>query len=224
LKITSLFISKCEEEIPVLAEFCKKNSIQLNAQSFLRFQQLPFITPKDFEIVFFGSSRAAKYFLAQTEIDSQAKIAVAGNTTKAYLEKLGYKVHFCPTASGNITQSAKEFAEWAKGRTVVFPISNISNKSYTQFLSKENSIELQVYSTEIHSFALAPVDCYVFTSPSNVRGFFSSNKPPQSAKIIAYGESTAKTLREYSVENVTILKDSSENGVIEVLLNKIQSI
>ena len=217
MKIKSLFISKSLEEVPALASFCAKNSIELTAHSFLKFAAVPFQVNESFDILFFASPRAVTFYLAQATIPKTAQIACAGKSTKSMLENLGYTVHFTPIESGNVTESAKIFAEWCEDKMVMFPISTISNKSYGQFLVKSQIIEYTVYSTEIEEYLIDKVDCYVFTSPSNVRGFFKSNELPENAKTIVWGESTAKILKKYSTGKIQTLKESSELSVIEQL-------
>lgn len=205
------------EDVPELADFCTENSIELTAHSFLKFAAVPFQVSESFDIIFFASPRAVTFYLAQATIPKTAQIACAGKSTKSMLENLGYTVHFTPIESGNVTESAKTFAEWCEEKMVLFPISTISNKSYAQFLIASQTIELVVYSTTIKEQAIEFADCYVFTSPSNVRGFFESNELSENAKIIAWGESTAKALTKYSTEKIQTFTESSQFSVIEQL-------
>jgi len=223
LKITSLFISKSWEEVPELAAFCAENSIDLTAHSFLKFAAVSFEVNESFDIVFFASPRAVTFFLTQGTIPKTAKIACAGKSTKSILENLGYTVHFTPMESSNVTESAKIFATWCEDKTVLFPVSTISNKSYAQFLAKPQVIECVVYSTEIEEHPIDKVDCYVFTSPSNVRGFFKSNELPETAQIIAWGESTAKEIEHFSLQQIVCLQDVGHEELVAQIIKREQS-
>lgn len=88
-------------------------------------------------------------------------------------------------------------------------------KSYTKHLKNYNSIE--VYKTSIQSKQVEDSDIYVFSSPSNVEGFFMENQLRNDSKVIAWGESTQITLKDQTNHPVYTLANSSEIELLKTL-------
>jgi uroporphyrinogen-III synthase len=216
--IRSIFISKAETELRLLSEFCSQRQLVLTAHSFLSFEAVVFKSPDFFDVVFFASPRAARFFLTQTAISSNVQIAVAGESTRSWVEFNGYHVHFSPINSGHINESALEFKTWLGDRKVLFPTSDISQKSYTACLDAHQFKTVQVYKTQISTEKIEKHDVYVFTSPSNVRGFLASNTFPDDSIIIAWGETTATALQGIVPETqLIVLPQSSEENLLQIL-------
>jgi len=216
-----VFISKSLDELTLLPTFCKQHKHILHAYSFLCFEAVNFnVEMNHFDAVFFASPRSVQFFI-QTENCMQKKIAVAGQTTKRFIESLGLQVDFCPKNSGNIIDCSISFARWVKqqgiGR-VLFPISSISNMSYTKMLSANQFQCVCVYKTHIGQRFIPNCDTYIFTSPSNVLGFLKTNYFPRHATVVAWGESTQHCLREHIGEkSVFTLEESSEEAILSYL-------
>lgn len=217
LKGKRLFISKPFADLNLLPDWCLKNDVELVATSFISFEPLSFQINQPFDVIFFGSSRAVSFFLTKNTIPKDVQIAVAGIATKEALETKGYTANFCPKNSGQVHQSAMDFASWVGSRTVLFPISTISKKSYTQHLTQEQCIPVEVYKTIITNGAIPPADWYFFTSPSNVEGFLQLNNFPEHSKVIAFGQSTQEELQTSTNRMIFALKEASEEAVIHYL-------
>lgn len=217
MQINSLFISKNEADLNDLSIFCELRDIQLTAHSFLLISAIEVKIDFNYDIIFFSSKNAVEYFLKSNEIKADAKIGVAGTGTKTFLESYGYYVDFNPKESGDITQSTQEFKEWVGNKRVLFPISSISHRSYANSLKSEQSYCKAVYETEIHSKRIASHDIYVFTSPSNVDGFFQENELFESSKIISWGETTTNALAKYKHSPYIELKTSGTKELINIL-------
>lgn len=216
-----LFISKSAEELELLPDFCTQNDILLNTHSFLSFEEVSFQPDKSFDAVFFASPRAVRFFTAQSDC-SDKLIAVAGERTKKTVEALNLEVDFSPKNSGNIEESSLEFAQWLDGKSVLFPTSDISQKSYTRELNYDQFEILQVYKTIISTQKIEQNDIYVFTSPSNVKGFLKANSIPERALIVAWGETTFNALKSHiDTSYLLTLGQSSEERLIELLKENI---
>lgn len=214
--IRSLFISKNIEDVPELAQFCQEHDIQLHAQSLIQFKPLPFEYIQKCDCIFFSSPRSAHFFLSNNSISTEL-IAVAGETTKRSVESFGLTVDFVPANSGMVTQSSKQFAEWLGKKTVLFPVSTISNKSYSSSLPEDQVSFLEIYETQLAPQQIAECDVYVFTSPSNVESFMSLNAVPEKKEIIAFGESTSNyLLRKEGIQNLQ-LPTASIVALIDIL-------
>lgn len=212
-----LFITKPLEELELLPGFCAQNNIRINAHSFLTFEEVPFQVEAAFDIVFFASPRAAHFFLKHIDC-SQKLIATAGESTKRFVEQLGLNVHFSPKNSGEVENASVEFARWANGKNVLFPASDISQKSYTKHLQDNQFQVVRVYKTQISTKKTGSYDVYVFTSPSNVKGFLESNTISPAAQVIAWGETTRSALRMHvEPDRLFMLEESSEQSLIDLL-------
>lgn len=216
-----LFISKSMEDLEALPAFCEQNDIQLAAHSFLSFEAVPFEVNSSFDIVFFASPRAVHFFTKTVDCTSKL-IAVAGESTRKTAELLGLTVHFSPRNSGNIDESSREFASWANEKRVLFPISDISQKSYSNYLNRTQIEFIQTYKTHISTEKIEKNDVYVFTSPSNVKGFLKSNTISPDSRVIAWGDTTFKALANHIVlKQLSALHQSSEQHLIEFFRNNI---
>ena len=208
----SIFLSKPLEELELLPDFCLENNLELRAHSFLSFEAVPFSFNFEFDVVFFASPRAAKFFLDKVQLTNKW-IAVAGESTQKFVEKLGFQVQFCPTNSGSVSESSIEFANWVGNKKVLFPTSDRSHKSYTKQLSKNQFETIITYKTQISTQNIGINDVYVFTSPSNVAGFLKNNAFPSQAKIVAWGETTYNELsRSIDKNQLVMLEQSSEEA------------
>lgn len=215
---TRLFISKAESELELLPRFCKEQHILLSAHSFLTFEATPFQVNKPFDVVFFASPRAVRFFFQQEVITDNTLIAVAGETTQKAVSALGKQVHFLPENSGNIEESTLEFARWVNHKQVLFPTSDLSQKSYTQHLRQEQLEVVQTYKTQISTQKIEECTIYVFTSPSNVTGFLASNTFPENATVIAWGETTRAALSPFvQTDSLFVLDQSTEASLIELI-------
>lgn len=217
-----LFISKDFDYLKDLPAFCQNNQVSLAAHSFLQFEEVSFVVHQEYDVLFFASSNAVHFAFNSLNF-FQKKVAVAGIETKKLLESKGIQVDFCPEQSGLIEQNSILFKKWLGTKRVLFPVSSISKRSYAKYLDQSQCEFAVAYNTIIKTKSLEKYDCVVFTSPSNVKGFFESNLIDASTKVIAWGESTHRALAEYvDVSTAFCLKESSEESLIEFLKNNLE--
>jgi uroporphyrinogen-III synthase len=214
----NVLITKTEEEVSELKKFCDENNWHLISNSFIDFEIVKAEIPKNFDWIFFGSRRAAYYFLQQAEIPLNCKVACIGQKTKSHLEKMGIEVHFVGQESGNPELVAKELKSQIKTNFLIVPISNISKHSIANTFSKNQVEELVVYNTKNQTKKLiVKLDFITFTSPSNVNGFLVENTIPVDCKIIAWGKTTEKHLISLGYKVNYTLKTASEVELIAIL-------
>jgi len=214
--IRSLFISKDKEELEELLSFCKTNSIHLIAESLIKFKPVPFKINKPNDVIFFGSVRAAEFYLKQEKITSSVLIACIGLTTAKKLEQKGLTVSFVGDKSGNPESVAKEFKLWLGNRSVLIPLSAISNRSISSQLDESSFEEVVVYDTISDCKSIESCDAYVFTSPSNYSAFLECNTKPN-GRIIAWGETTRISIEQSNQEVTKTLEYSSIEELIAYL-------
>lgn len=213
-----VFISKQASEVQELNSFLDSNGDRLIAHSFLHFEKIEFELDRNYDVIFFGSPRAVIFFKAQATIPENVLIACTGAKTAELLKQTGHIVDFEAVNSGKMKEVAKEFKEWCGEKHVLFPSSDLSLKTVSSLFDPEQKTEVSVYSTQIKGKEIESSDTYVFTSPSNVKGFIEGNTTlPDNAKVIAWGESTAAALAENGFTVNEILSVASIGSLIQAI-------
>ncbi len=213
---TRVFISKDESEIEDLIHLFR-NKYTFVAHSFLSFTAVDFEVFSSFDVIFFSSPRSIVFYKARYSIPSDILIACVGQKTKQVLEELGQEVSFYRKENQPLKDFAESFKKWCKDKCVLFPISSISLRTVSSYFSERQKVEVVVYSTEIQSKEIEECAVYVFTSPSNVKGFLKQNSFPKNAKIISWGESTSQFILNNGGRVDIELKDSSLKELKSVL-------
>jgi uroporphyrinogen-III synthase len=215
--IKSLFISKDLSDLSVLPAFCQDNSIELVAQSFISFEELPFESHLSPSVVFFSSMRAAEFYLAQASLPTNCEIACIGSKTAEKLKAKGLNVSFIGETAGEPAIVAEQFKTWLNGRKVLIPSSEQSNRSIAQTLPASQVEELIIYRTVAKPLTIQACAVNVFTSPSNFLSFIQKNSLESSQSIIAWGKTTEKAIRNAGYAVNATLTYASEEELVEVL-------
>lgn len=214
--IKRIFISKDLTELAHLPAFCAKHSIDLIAQSCIQFSAVPFEVKKPFEVVFFGSVRAASFFLSSYSLPNGVEIACIGETTAEKLSELNLKVSFVGKKAGNPTEVGEDFITWLGDRRVLFPISSVSKESIVKVVPENQSEKVIVYETRAKEGQVVNLDLAIFTSPSNLESFLlAGNKVPQ--QTIAWGNTTFQAMIDSEIQATSTLANSTELELISVL-------
>ena len=192
--IQSIFISRDSNGCGSLIEFCNQHQLDLIAQSLISFEPKDFEVSDSYDVIFFSSIRSAEYFLRKEKLNTSVKIACIGQETGLKLKNLGMHVDFVGENSGNPSDVSREFKNWIGTRKVLIPHSSESLLSITEFLNQDQTLLVEVYKTRLKPAKIAVCDCYVFTSPTNVRAFLLANDRSSLKNVIAWGRSTEKEL------------------------------
>lgn len=222
-----IFISKNASEVdPFRSQFDALGFV-VESHSFLSFLPVEFEVTRGFDVIFFGSPRAVIFFMEGSSIPEGVEIACIGEKTAELLESLGCIVSFRGERSGEPGVVAEAFKAWLGSRTsaplsprVLFPVSDRSLKTVSRLIDEDQKEEVVVYSTEVVGKLVGVSDVYVFTSPSNVDGFFIDNVIPKSAEVVAWGKSSEAALVLKGVEIDCCLKVSGFEELIQTLSNK----
>ena len=212
----SLFISKNEEELIDFEDQFTSLDFSVTAESFLDYKLVNFVLNRKFDWVFFSSPRSVVFFLSQQTLGTNVKIACVGSKTADTIADYKLTVDYCGSSS-NIAQIAGEFKKLVGDDVVLFPISDRSLKSVSTLFEQSKKIELEVYQTQLISKEIKPHEIYVFTSPSNVDGFLLKNKMPNSARIIAWGTSTANKLNAVCSMKIEVMSQSNIETLLQIL-------
>ena len=62
-------------------------------------------------------------------------------------------------------------------------------------------------------------DIMLFTSPSNVEAFFEKKKLKPEQKVIAMGDATAHTLKQFGVKSVYLVPSFDEIGLLQAIFS-----
>ena len=215
--MSTLFISKKEDDLKSQLSLFKAKSITVIANSFLQFEGIPFRINSNYQAIFFGSPRAVDFFLKQEKIPENTFIGCIGDVTAQSLLEKGIKVDFVGKSAGNPSAVANQFKEQIGDKRVLFPQSLSSNRSIVSVFPPTQVEEIPIYKTVIIPQTIPDCCVYVFTSPSNVDGFLKGNSFPEKSKIIAWGKTTEKHLTSKGLLVDITLKEASIEELISVL-------
>jgi hydroxymethylbilane synthase len=212
-----LFISKSPEDSSWLHSFCEERKWTLESKSLIDFSVIPFEVPKVTEIIFFSSKNGVRYFLEQAEIPADVQTACVGKETARVLRKSNIEPNFIGENSGDPVSVGKEFVKFASEKYVFFPTSNASLHTIANLLPDSQKTIASIYETKLESQKIAPADLYIFSSPSNVEGFFIENIIPEDARIIAWGLVTEKALMDRDFFPEYVLETGQKEELVEYL-------
>lgn len=212
-----IFISKNASEIDPYRSQFEQLGYNVITHSFLSFVPVPFEVQREYDVIFFSSVRSVMFFKASQSIPAHTLIACIGDKTAELLAQLGHTVDFKGSQSGDPKVVAAEFKEFLEDKNVLFPLSDRSLKSISSEIADEQKEEVVVYSTAVIGKAVEECDVYVFTSPSNVEGFFELNTVPVEAKVIAWGKSTEGVIGARGIAVSGCLGKSGIGEVMEYL-------
>jgi len=167
--------------------------------------------------IFFSSPTAVKIFLDHYNKNFPLKnkmVGAVGPGTAKILTEAGVKVTFTGDANLSPVQVGIDFADVLKNKTALFPTSQISLRSVSSQIAPEGKIELVIYKTMLNVVDAPSSDIIVFTSPSNVRGYFLKNSPPKETVIFCFGDATEGCLNERGIANPIINLQSSSEEVL----------
>lgn len=218
----TVFISRDLSSHSYFKRALAKHGIEVEARSLIK--TVPVINRFDSYIlkgidwVFFTSKNAVEYFFKlEPKFPKPVKFGVMGTGSEEMLRKNG---HF-PEYTGYSTDTsvvAAEFAKLANGSTILFPGAENPMRSIHNGLSADTKIiDLPVYETMIEEVVSASsAEVLVFTSPSNVEGYFRDNLLENYQRVIAIGKSTGKKLEELNIK-YTLPSAPDEVGLAEAV-------
>lgn len=214
---TKLFFSSEAKSPGFLRDFCTANDWILTDKSLIRFEKIPFETPKDYAVIFFSSPRCVDYFFSENEINSSIEIACIGEGTAAHLRAINLTPNFIGLNSGIPEEVAKQFIHFLGNRTVLFPLPLHSKETIYKHVSNNQKLLVRCYETVLTKPIISEHNLYVFTSPSNVKSFITNNTVKSNSRVIAWGRTTAQQLEENGILPIAVLDESSEEALVKVL-------
>ncbi len=200
-----VFISREVGEHSYFRKALSKHQIEVEGRSLIKtFPIVHTLDPfylKNIDWIFFSSRNAVNYFFQLNPVLSKkVKFGVAGRGSEDSLRKQGYLADFVGEG-GDIQEVAAEFARRVDGETVLFPRAQDSLQTIQKQLTDATKVvDLPIYETVIEEEVDGTsAEVLIFTSPSNVDGYFAENLLEPGQTVIAMGNSTGKKLDEIGV-------------------------
>lgn len=203
----SIFITKDLNTESVFQTTLEANGYELTGQSCIHTSPVKFDASIPSTDWVFFSSRIGVYtfFLEADPNNIKAKIGAIGQETALAIMEKGLKVDFVGQANST-REIAEDFKECITPQEqVLFPISDKSVQTIQKELKREQFVNVITYKNTLRAGLTISEhhDVYVFTSPSNVDGFFKSFKGSLKNKVVvSIGKKTTNKLNERGVHSV----------------------
>ena len=128
----SLYITRDLDDLFILQQYCSFGQIDLHAQSQITFEEVPFSIEKPFEVVFFSSVRAGRFFLRNYEgpLSTLAFACIGEETAKRF----NIDFAFVGKEAGNPEKVAEKFKNWLGEKRLLIPHSSLSQKTIASII------------------------------------------------------------------------------------------
>jgi hydroxymethylbilane synthase len=216
----SLFITRDIRDDDFFSRVLKANKYIVSGRAFIEFKTIPFSRVPIADWIFFSSKHAVKYFFEQNPDIGNMKIGAIGKSTAAAIRSYGRRADFIGYST-DTRMTGKQFASLVKSAPVLFPQAKDSMRTIQQqFVNRSQTRDLTVYETIQKPVENTPdADIMLFTSPSNVEAFFEKKKLNSTQKIIAMGDATSHTLKQFGVKSVYLVPSFDEVGLLQAIFS-----
>lgn len=212
----SIFISSDLAKDSIIRQL--EGRYHLSYQSFIDFKAIPFTMPSHVDCLFFYSKNGVKFFFdSNPTIPKSITFAAMGSGTAALIKKYGMECTF--VGKGNVEEIAMAFQAFIKDQHPFFVKAKNSLSSIQRILgNKIISSDLVVYDNQMkNGFSERKEDLLIFTSPMNVKAYVKLHRFKKDQQLIAIGERTALSLKEVSNSEIKIPKESTEQGIFDLI-------
>jgi hydroxymethylbilane synthase len=217
---TTVFITRDLRKEDFMSRVLTGNGYKVTGRSFIEFKIVPINRVPITDWIFFSSKHAVKFFFEQKLEIGNAKIGVIGKSTSVALRTQGKRAEFIGYST-DTKLTGKQFAALVKSGTVLFPQSKDSMRTIQQqFVNRSQVRDISIYETHEKPVEGFPdSEIMLFTSPSNVEAFFEKRKLTPDQKIIAMGDATAHTLKEFGVKSVHLVPSFDDAGMLQAIFS-----
>lgn len=211
---STVFISRNLSEDSVFYQLvCPK--MHVIGRSLLTFKPLYFHALPVSDWLFFYSKKGIQHCLSQLKnLSKLPSIGVMGQASADFL-RTHYSLKAQFIGKGDPIATAEHFAPLVKGKKVLFVQAKNSKQSVQKLLQDSiDSEHLIVYDNQIKTdFELPVLDCLIFTSPLNVKAYFSKYKHHSTQKIISIGNVTTQALYQQGIDQVITVTTANEKAL-----------
>lgn len=198
--------------------WAQQNNFGVIHRPFIKFNPIVNLDIPETDWIFFSSPKGVKFYLENYKLKAK-KVAALSTGTADQLERRAIPQHFVGDNRKSPAEIGKEFLTQVESNaTILFPLSDISKKNVSSQFTTHKIIELVTYETILDAKKIeVRLDIVVFTSPSNVCGFFAKNQIPDTTKVVAIGKTTEKELNDFGVEDVHVPASTDEKDIVRLL-------
>lgn len=220
IKPGSVFISRNPKGEDYFTKVLSAIGYTVSGRSLIEMKPVAFKEVPKTDWIFFSSKHAVNFFFHQKPKLEQQKFACVGKATASMLRKYNVRADFIGYST-DTKLTGKQFASRVGDGKVLFPQAKGSLRSIQNgFVKKEQVIDLVVYETLKRNEEVVPhADVVVFTSPSNVESFFEKNKITADQKVVAMGDATASTLRNFGVSRAAMPQSFDDLGLVRAVFS-----
>jgi hydroxymethylbilane synthase len=195
MKPCSVFVTR-EHNGDTFFSILEQNGFDIHAESFLSFAPVPYKLPGHFDWLFFASRNGVDHFFSQCAMPQGVKIGAVNQGTARHIRGYGWEVDF--EGKGQDLQAiSSDFSKIVSGGVVLFPQARQSRRTVQQGFPSSQVIDLVVYDDQLRTdIARREEKILVFTSPLNVKAYFSHHQLMNGQQLVAIGPSTADTLHQ----------------------------
>jgi hydroxymethylbilane synthase len=220
----TIFISR--NLAPISPLLIKLNSMGYDVlnESLIKISPIRFTHTPVTKWIFFSSKNSIYHFFKQEpDLTDGVKFAVMSKVSSDYLLEFGKVADFIGEGV-DVTQIAKNFAEFIQDDTVLFPQAIDSLQTIQRQLSFTNICHnLFVYKTSLRGdFEIPSSELLVFTSPSNAKAYFEKYKPQPEQKVVAIGSTTYNQLKNYGLKNIGLPVSFDEIGLLDAIIEQLE--
>ena len=203
--------------------------MEVIGQSLIHFSPIAFEHIPTTDWLFFYSRNAVKYFFeGLKELDmpnlkdlaylKSKQWAVMGAGTAKALQNKGIPPNYVGT--GHPKSTATNFEAIIKNQKILFIRAKTSKKSVQKLITNQTQVkDLVVYENSIkQNFELPTCDFLVFTSPLNTQAYFQKYPWQKQQKVVAIGNTTAKSLTTLGISDIKIALKPTEACLAKTVL------
>ncbi len=218
IKPCSVFITRMPRGDSYLKNVLKGNGFTLEEHALIEMTPVHFGFFPTCDWIFFSSKHAVKFFFEQEPVLSKEKFACVGKPTSDELRKYGKRADFIGSST-DTRMIGKQFASLAGSSKVLFPRAKESMRSVQQqFVKPELIVDLVVYETlKRNDISVPTADILVFTSPSNVEGWFEKYTMNKNQKVVAMGDATANALKQHHIFPKALSDSFDDTGLARAI-------
>ncbi|HOY15095.1 MAG TPA: uroporphyrinogen-III synthase [Saprospiraceae bacterium] len=217
----SIFITTDIDPDSSINKWAVEEGHQLYGKSLIHFQANAFNLPDQFDIIFFYSKNAVKYFAegldsAQLSLVKQKLFGAIGTSTAAEVKEVfGKEVQY---DFDDYKDDVEALNDLVKGKICLFPQAQTSRKTIEKALTDCIAFPIIVYQNvpDLTFVNPYPSDIIAFTSPLNVDAYLAHNKI-SNQQIVSIGKTTAAYLKDNYQLDSLVANHPSEEGILEII-------
>lgn len=215
----SIFISRSLDSDSVFFKELSGNKFTIIDLPLIDIVKIPFSYTPQVNWIFFTSKNSIKYFFEQNPtVSENVKYGIISQASEKTLRYFGKHSTFVGNGV-DLAKIAKDFRQVLGNDSVLFPQAMDSLQTIQKYLAFTNTTHnLYTYKTILKTeFELPYTDIVVFTSPSNVKAYFSKYKLDPRQLVVAMGSSTKFKLAEYGAKDVLTPMEFNESSICELI-------